>query len=185
MDKHVRENLAATVMPNDAPKGTGSPPDIHGKQALLVVVSELCFIALPFIVYVLVLNYTGKARIIFTLSEWAFASVLLLGQSLARFFTLLMSGRKPKITGKPLIVFVVTLVFGLVPSVIVLVIILLGVDHRSGPENQVTPWFPNGWVLMQVVLFGAALVVYFILVGAYEYSNSQEREIPDQAVHKP
>ncbi|MEK6408607.1 MAG: hypothetical protein AABN34_16895 [Acidobacteriota bacterium] len=147
----------------------------HHTQALLVVISELCFVILPFIVYLLVLNYQQRLSKVFTLSEWAFAAVLLLGQALARFFTLLMSGRKPKISGKPLIVFVLTLVFGLIPSVIVLVFVLLSSEATVGAQTPSNEWFPNLWSKLQLFYFAVAVVVYFVLVGAHEYENSRER----------
>jgi hypothetical protein len=88
-----------------------------------------------------------------------------------------MSGRKPRITGKPLIIFVLTLVFGLIPSVIILVFNLLGTAHE-GQAATSAQWFPNAWSVAQIILFAIALVVYFILVGAYEYSNSERENRP-------
>jgi hypothetical protein len=148
-------------------------------QALLVVISELCFVALPFVVYLIVFSYLGRLTKLFTISEWAFAAVLLLGQSLAKFSTMLMSGRKPKITGKPLIVFVLTLVFGLIPSVIVLIFILLSSETESGAQPA-SPgaWFPNSLSAAQVLLFVLAVLVYFLLVGANEYAHAEGKHRP-------
>lgn len=159
--------------------------DPHSKQAFLVVLSELCFVALPFVVYAFVLGYLGRITKIFTLSEWAFAAVLLLGQSLSRFFTLLMSGRKPRITGKPLIIFVFVLVFGLIPSVIVLLFTLLGGETGSDVQPPPTTWFPTTLNAVQVGFFAVAIVIYFVLVGAYEYESARGGHQPNDPPKLP
>jgi hypothetical protein len=162
-------NQSGAVSEREGNDEAGSP----FTQALLVVISELCFVALPFVVYSIVFAYLGRITKLFTISEWAFAAVLLLGQALAKFFTMLMSGRKPKITGKPLIVFVLTLVFGLIPSVIVLIFVLLSSETESGAQPPLGAWFPSSLTVAQVLLFVLAVFVYFLLVGANEYVHAE------------
>ncbi|HEX8072823.1 MAG TPA: hypothetical protein VF546_22950 [Pyrinomonadaceae bacterium] len=168
-------------LPNQPPaeQVNESAPAVSTSSIWLALIMELIFVFFPFIVYIFVMIRQGRAHAFFSLTEWAFAATLLFGQTIVKFLLGLMSGQAPKNPIKPVFVTVLILMLGFVPSFLVLVFVLLaGEGGNKGAAAEPAVWFPNGWVVAQLVMFGFAVAAYIYFGGAGEYlrqANEQRR----------
>jgi len=136
-------------------------PDDEQARAWTAAVSELLFALLPFAVVFIVFTYQKKGWVTYIMApEWAFASALLFGQSIVKVVqgTLNQSG-----INVPAVMLTVSLliVFGLVPSLVLLAIVLTGSDAPL-------------WVgITQVILTVLASILFvFFAAIAHEFVNS-------------
>jgi len=90
-------------------------------------ITEALFVFLPFIIIIMVSIYQHDGTEwwrIFYIPEWAFAAVILFGQTIVRFAALLPSHDIPLVSGPVILILTILLVVFLIPSLIVLVLLL-------------------------------------------------------------
>src|SRR5437016_2331832 len=112
--------MAASSIDQTAKPKKKSRADIDFQTAVVRTITELLFIALPFVVAIIVFSYKGALAHLIYLPEWGIAATLLQGQVLVRFISGLFMGgsvynlfmeRMPVvITGLIVFLFVPTLV---------------------------------------------------------------------------
>jgi hypothetical protein len=134
---------------------------------------ELLFVALPFIVYFIVLWAKGDFGHFFYMPELSLASAVLLGQAIARFIAgILVAARTAKKStaaddkqGHDLVVLFLTfaIVLGLVPVLVVLVLVVIA------PERSTNLAWAQG------ILFMWTVVLYAVLAGMGQYLLSDEQ----------
>lgn len=91
-------------------------------KATLASISEICFLALPFIVIALVLAFTGRIKEFFFVPEWSIATPVITGQTVVRIVTTALGRWAHK---EAVVTMVCTLVvFLLVPSLVTLGFVL-------------------------------------------------------------
>ena len=141
-----------------------------GPYVFSALVGELLFVLLPLLVLGLVFAYKSKGAVaLFSSAEWAFASALLFGQCIVKFVSGVAEARVgiPERVG---LVVACLIVFGLVPSMVVLALIL--VSER-----------PDTWlVLAQIALFVVAAGAFLFFAGSAQTVAVEERH---RALVKP
>jgi len=129
--------------------------------AFIAAVSELLFALLPFAVVFIVFTYQEKGWTTYLMApEWAFASALLFGQSIVK---LVQGVLNPSVNANsPAVTLVISLliVFGLVPSMVLLAIVLTGTA-------------PPLWIgVTQVILAIIASIVFVVFAAvAHDFAN--------------
>ncbi|MEA2337747.1 MAG: hypothetical protein QOE82_1754 [Thermoanaerobaculia bacterium] len=107
-----------------------SPRRLEWTDALIVVASELLFIALPLVVISIVeFHHNGGWTALFNSSEWSFAAAVLFGQAVVKMISVAAGGA---IKERATFFGALTMVFGLVPSLVVLALILIDKTPTTG-----------------------------------------------------
>lgn len=116
--------------------------------------AEVAFAVLPLLVVWMVLAYTNHGAHLFTSPEWSFGAAILFGQAIVKFVAGL--ARAGQAAPGP-VAFVLTLVvvFGLVPSLLVLTMTL----HSSEMNSPLSKWLQ----VFQVLWFIGASLTYMTL----------------------
>lgn len=94
----------------------------------LEIIAEIVFTVLPLIVIFLVLVVIGNTSHFWASSEWSFASVILFGQAIVK-FAIGLSKKGVKSHALSFLILTMLIVFGLVPSIVVLIFILNSIEH--------------------------------------------------------
>ena len=94
-------------------------------EARLVIISEIFFITLPIIVIALVFLFHSNIKSLFTSPDISFANIVLFGQTIVRLASGTAKERSIKSWQVIALIISTIIVFGLIPSVLVLVIILV------------------------------------------------------------
>ena len=152
--------------------GNAQPGSQARNRIIYGLAAEVAFTILPLVVVLIVVSATQWSRL-FASPEWSFGAAILFGQSLVRFSTGLLRGAAA--AGGPVALTVaLVIVFGLVPSLIVLSLTLQSAEIYS-PH---TGFSLEQWLhAAQVVLFGLAALTYLTLgtigeVYAQRFSSS-------------
>lgn len=116
--------------------------------------AEVAFAVLPLLVVLMVLAYANHSTRLFMSPEWSFGAAILFGQSLVKFVSGLARGGRAA-TGPVALVLALLIVFGLVPSLLVLYMTLHTTEMNEHP--------PRWLQLFQVVLFCGAGAMYLLL----------------------
>jgi hypothetical protein len=128
-------------------------------RTFFVLGSELLFILLPFIVSAIVLNQKGEFTRLFYLSEWSLAASVLMGQSVVKLISGILSFvNENRGYGRAHWEFISLLisgviVLGLAPALIVLTLVL-----SASPPSK-------GLAVAQGVLFVLGLIVFLVVGG--------------------
>lgn len=147
------------LLPEDAQK-------IHRKAATYAIFGDLLFIMLPLVVISIVDLSVGRS--VFALiesPELSFCSAVLFGQTIIK----VVSGfahSKPSGAEQPVFIIAMIIVFGLVPSLIVLALLL-----------SISP-IPHGLQIAQACIFIQGVIVFFIFgvtghAQALKHANRQ------------
>jgi hypothetical protein len=116
--------------------------------------AEVAFAVLPLLVVLMVLVHARHSAHLFASSEWSFGAAILFGQSLVKFISGLARGGEAA-TGPVALIVALLVVFGLVPSLIVLTMTL---------QSTVVHLTPATWLqICQVLLFTGGAVMYLLL----------------------
>jgi hypothetical protein len=116
--------------------------------------AEVAFAVLPLLVVLMVLIHARHSAHLFASPEWSFGAAILFGQSLVKFISGLARGGEAA-TGPVALIVALLVVFGLVPSLIVLTMTL------QSAEMNLTP---STWLqILQVLLFLAGAAMYLLL----------------------
>jgi len=138
-------------------KNKSKEPDTA--EVIFFLIREISFVLLPLIVISIVFTIKyGTSKLLYT-PEWSFASTLLFGQTIIRLSSAsAAAGSKIDITTGFMALLIA---LGLVPSLTLLTLILV-LENVS-----------FGLMTSQIILFAFAILVYFILGGAF-YSLEKE-----------
>jgi hypothetical protein len=127
--------------------------------------AEIMLATLPLLVITFVLLHLKRSSGLFASPEWSFGAAILFGQTLAKFVGGLVSSGKAA-PGPVSLILVSMIVFGIVPSLLVLVVTLQATEEHL----EVSYWIRSG----QVVLFVAAAASYMILGAVSEKWSSED-----------
>lgn len=103
-----------------AKKAREKRADFHAK---LDATAELLFVVLPFIVIAITLAHRGELRTIFYLPEWSIVSAVIMGQTIRTLVSLVLGEKVYK--APILLALTILIVFGLVPILVILSIVLI------------------------------------------------------------
>jgi hypothetical protein len=121
----------------------------HRKAAFYALLGDLLFIILPLVVISIVDVSVGKSLFAIIQSpELSFGSAVLFGQTIIK----VVSGfahTKPTGAEQPVFIIALIIVFGLVPSLVVLALLL-----------SISP-IPNGLLLAQAGIFALGIITFF------------------------
>ncbi|WP_312081804.1 hypothetical protein [Empedobacter sp.] len=121
------------------------------RNLFYVLISEMLFTILPLIVISIVRSYQCKFELIFYNTEWAMISIILFGQSIVKFSSgTANSSLKFRWQLVSMIISLI-IIFGLIPSIIVLIINLL--------NNEMI----LGIYIAQMILFIFSMITFFIV----------------------
>ncbi len=123
------------------------------KTIKYILTSEFLFTLLPIIILLIVRSYENNLSAIFYNTEWSIISLILFGQSVVKFSSGISNSNKK--TRWQLVALIISLIiiFGLIPSSIILVI------------NLLSETLSFGMYIAQFILFVISCITFFI-VGA-------------------
>lgn len=127
---------------------------VQRRRIILGLAAEVVFTLLPLLIVLIVSIHKAHSFRFLASTEWSVGAAILFGQS----FVKLMVGvaRRGKAAQGPIaFVTALLLVFGLVPSMIVLILILDSLDGPTGVSLLLT--------ILQVILFCLGVVTYILL----------------------
>lgn len=116
--------------------------------------AEVAFAMLPLIVVAIVVLNADHSAGLFASPEWTFGAAILFGQTLVKFVSGLAQGGDAS-KGPVALAVSLLMVFGLAPSLLVLLITLQIVEEGNVP--------PHWLQATQVLLFAGATLVYMLL----------------------
>ncbi len=135
------------------------------RQILAGLAAEVAFAVLPLLVVLMVVAHAEHSARLFMSPEWSFGASILFGQSLVRFVSGLARGGNAA-TGPVALVLALLIVFGLVPSLLVLYMTLQVTEMKGDP---------SGWLqFFQVSLFSGAAAMYMLLGTIGEMWNKSK-----------
>lgn len=121
------------------------------RNLFYVLISEMLFTVLPLIVISIVRSYQCKFELIFYNTEWAMMSIILFGQSIVKFSSgIANSSLKFRWQLVSMIISLI-IIFGLIPSIIILIISLLNDEKMFGLH------------FAQITLFILSIITFFIV----------------------
>jgi hypothetical protein len=116
--------------------------------------AEVAFAVLPLLVVLMVLVHARHSTHLFASPEWSFGAAILFGQSLVKFISGLARGGHAA-TGPVALIVALLVVFGLVPSLIVLTMTLQSSELGGNPA---------AWLqICQVAMFIGGAAMYLLL----------------------
>jgi len=139
------------------------------RTGLHVVVAELAFLLLPFIVIGFGYLYKGDLHNVLYTPYWSIASTVLIGQALIRFIVRLLqsNAHDPELSWERVtVIFSVLTVLGFIPSVLVLLLVLIS------PQ----PSFYLGIGQLILFVFGFSLYLVLGLTGYEMVSTNASSE---------
>lgn len=95
-------------------------------DGLKFVIIDLLFTFLPILILLFLRAICNNVKGFFEQSDWSFISMILFGQTLVKVFSGISDNENKKNTATILLHFSLILLFGLIPSVVFLVVIELG-----------------------------------------------------------
>jgi hypothetical protein len=121
------------------------------RNLFYVLISEMLFTLLPLIVIGIVRSYQSKFELIFYNTEWAMMSIILFGQSIVKFSSGVANSKLKFRWQLVSMIISLIIIFGLVPSIIILIINLLNSEPSFGLH------------LAQITLFISSILTFFII----------------------
>ena len=121
------------------------------KTLFYILISELLFTILPILIVLIVRSYETKFELIFYNTEWSIMAIILFGQSIVKFSSGIANSKALFRWQLVSLIISIIIIFGLIPSIIILVINLLNIE-----QNFAT-------YLLQILLFALGVFCYFIV----------------------
>ncbi len=121
------------------------------RNIFYVLISELLFTILPLIVITIVRSYQNKIELIFFNTEWAMMAIILFGQSIVKFSSGIANSNLKFRWQLVSMIISIIIIFGLAPSIIILIINLINVQPIFGLH------------IAQLVLFVISIITFFIV----------------------
>lgn len=116
-----------------------------------ILISELLFTLLPILIIMIVRGYETKYELIFYNTEWSIMTIILFGQSIVKFSSGISNSQKKFKWQLVSLIISIIIIFGLIPSIIILVINLLDSDKTFSTH------------LVQILLFAISVFSYFLI----------------------
>ena len=116
------------------------------------IIVDLIFTFLPIAVLILIKLLTYSKENFFKRSDWSYISMILYGQTLIKLFTGIIQNMNEKDSSLLILQVSCILTFGLIPSILYLVLI------EIGKINLIV-------VILQIIWLVGAVVIYFIFGG--------------------
>lgn len=116
-----------------------------------ILISELLFTLLPILIIMIVRGYETKYDLIFYNTEWSIMAIILFGQSIVKFSSGISNSQKKFKWQLVSLIISIIIIFGLIPSIIILVINLLDTSKTFSTH------------LVQIILFGISVFSYFLI----------------------
>jgi len=123
------------------------------KTIKYILTSEFLFTLLPIIILLIVRSYESNFSAIFYNTEWSIIALILFGQSIVKFSSGISNSKEKFRWQLVALVISIIIIFGLIPSAIILV---LNLSSKS---------LSNGTYIAQIILFIISSLTFFI-VGA-------------------
>ena len=123
------------------------------KTIKYILTSEFLFTLLPIIILLIVRSYENNLSAIFYNTEWSIISLILFGQSVVKFSSGISNSNEKVRWQLVALVISLVIIFGLIPSAIILVI------------NLLSSTLSLGMYIAQIILFVISCITFFI-VGA-------------------
>lgn len=121
------------------------------RNLFYILVSEVLFTILPLIVITIVRSYQYQAHLIFYNTEWAMMSIILFGQSIVKFSSGVANSNLKFRWQLVSLIMSLIIIFGLIPSIIILIINLLNSKNSYGLH------------IVQMILFVVSIITFFII----------------------
>lgn len=116
-----------------------------------LMIAEYLFVLLPLIVVAIIYASDGELNAFLQTPEWSFAAAILFGLTIIKFFAGIVCYAKPCNWQISIFYAALTIVFGLVPSLIVLSVLLT------------TSQYSLGLVVFQIFMFAVGTFAFFYL----------------------
>lgn len=116
-----------------------------------ILISELLFTLLPILIIMIVRGYESKYELIFYNTEWSIMAIILFGQSIVKFSSGISNSQKKFKWQLVSMIISIVIIFGLIPSIIIMVINLLDSDRTFSTH------------LVQILLFVLSVSCYFLI----------------------
>jgi hypothetical protein len=123
------------------------------KTIKYILTSELLFTLLPIIILLIVRSYENNLSAIFYNTEWSIISLILFGQTIVKFSSGISNSNEKVRWQLVALVISLIIIFGLIPSSIILVI------------NLLSETLSFSMYIAQIILFLISCITFFI-VGA-------------------
>lgn len=123
------------------------------KTIKYILTSEFLFTLLPIIILLIVRSYESNFKAIFFNTEWSIIALILFGQSIVKFSSGISNSQAKFRWQLVALVISLIIIFGLIPSAIILVL------------NLSSKTLSNGTYIVQFVLFIISSITFF-MVGA-------------------
>ncbi|MCG6191397.1 hypothetical protein [Maribellus maritimus] len=123
------------------------------KTIKYILTSEFLFTLLPIIILLIVRSYESNFSAIFYNTEWSIIALILFGQSIVKFSSGITNSKEKFRWQLVALVISIIIIFGLIPSAIILVL------------NLSSKTLSNGTYIAQIILFIISSLTFFI-VGA-------------------
>jgi hypothetical protein len=123
------------------------------KDIIAGLLAEVLFAVLPLVVVFMVLMHVEHSKMIFSSPEWSFGASILFGQSLIKFISGIARGGSAN--GPVALACMLIIVFGLVPSLIILIMTLLAQEAKQ----EAACWLQYA----QVAIFALGAIAYTVL----------------------
>lgn len=118
------------------------------------IIVDFIFTFLPLIVLFLINMWTGKFENIFIRSDCSYISMILFGQTIIKMFTGISENKNTKQTFILILHMSIIISFGLVPSIIILVLLETGNAHISLLISQIV------WLILSIIAY-----LFFGVIG--------------------
>jgi hypothetical protein len=119
------------------------------KSSLLIIASEILFAIMPLLILLLIALLTSDNLIsVFSRSDISFVSVLLFGQTLVRFISGYVKTGNKSTWQRVAFVITILFVFGILPSVIYLIIV-----HLEISKLKIVYILQNIWFISSIIVY--------------------------------
>lgn len=121
------------------------------KNIIYVLASEILFTILPLLILLIVRGYENKFELLFYNTEWSIMAIILFGQSIVKFSSGISNSNLKFRWQLVSLIISIIIIFGLIPSIVVLIINLLAT------ENMDSMYF------LQMLMFALSIFTFFII----------------------
>lgn len=135
------------------------------------IIVDLIFSFLPVLVLIAIKLLTHSSENFFTRSDWSYVSMILYGQTLIKLFSGIIQNMNEKDSSLLILQVSCILAFGLIPSILFLLLIEIGIINFA-------------IIILQFVWLAGSIVIYFIF-GGLGLILSEKKKITESDFIKP
>jgi len=138
-------------------------------KTFLIILSELIFTFFPLLIASILICFKKNYSEIITNSDWSYISIILFGQTIIKFFSGVAQNNNQKSLPVLLVILTLILMFGLVPSVTILILLEISNDKPL-------------WLIISQWLFVVVSVGAFCTIGHIGQLLNDNKLISEQDV---